>query len=152
MTRLIPSLVFSSESDDEEENKAPVPGWAQTPNLNFALASQSNLNPERVFGKVQPLALEGEVVAVSMVSRDLTVVFFPRCVPEPCSSAQVPQTDELWQLGRSGPPHSRGRGRLRESNGFSVILILFLIARWHIETTKRPGMSELKNEGRVSSV
>ena len=57
-------LSFNSESDDDEdrrENQAPVPGWAQTPNLNFSLATQSNLNPEKVFGKVQPLALEGEL-------------------------------------------------------------------------------------------
>ncbi|KAI9033242.1 inner centromere protein, partial [Hyaloraphidium curvatum] len=54
-----PSLCSESDDDDDHrENKAPVPGWAQTPNLHFSLVTQSQLNPEKVFGKVQPLALE----------------------------------------------------------------------------------------------
>jgi hypothetical protein len=59
----IPEYLFlylhSSEGKPAESTTAKVPYWARTPALNAALFNQKTTRPEDVFGKVQPIKLEG---------------------------------------------------------------------------------------------
>jgi hypothetical protein len=48
-----------SDSDDEDRKKTfDPPDWAQSPNLHNALHSMSTVNPDNIFGAVQPLHIE----------------------------------------------------------------------------------------------
>ncbi|KAI0052886.1 hypothetical protein FA95DRAFT_1579859 [Auriscalpium vulgare] len=47
-----------SDSDDEDRKKFDAPTWAQSPELRAALESQSTVNPDDIFGPVQPLRME----------------------------------------------------------------------------------------------
>lgn len=52
-----------SDSDSEEKKKkdAELPTWAQSPNLHDALMAQSHINPDNLFGAIQPLRMEGKM-------------------------------------------------------------------------------------------
>ena len=48
-----------SDSDDEDQKKNfDPPDWAQQANVTNALQSLSRVNPDNIFGAVQPLAIE----------------------------------------------------------------------------------------------
>jgi hypothetical protein len=52
----------SSSDEDQPQQNAPkdnAPMWAQSPALNRALNHQRSLNPDEIFGEVDPLRLEG---------------------------------------------------------------------------------------------
>jgi hypothetical protein len=56
--------LFSFISDDEIDRQAKTgkenrPIWAMTPNLTVALNAQKTQRAEDIFGKVQPIKLEG---------------------------------------------------------------------------------------------
>jgi hypothetical protein len=50
-----------SDSDPEEQTRkaAALPSWAQSPYLTDALRAQSSINPDLLFGAIQPLRMEG---------------------------------------------------------------------------------------------
>lgn len=54
-----------SDSDPEvqEQKAAERPSWTRSPNLRAALQSQSHVNPDGIFGAIQPLSMEGEYLA-----------------------------------------------------------------------------------------
>lgn len=54
--------VFSDELEKREKmaGKENRPTWAMTPNLKVALNAQRSQRAEDVFGKVQPIKLEGK--------------------------------------------------------------------------------------------
>jgi len=48
-----------SDSDDEDKKKTfDPPDWAQQANVTNALQTLSRVNPDNIFGAVQPLAIE----------------------------------------------------------------------------------------------
>ncbi|KAF8921158.1 inner centromere protein [Mucidula mucida] len=47
-----------SDSDDEDRVKYQAPHWAQSPALRRALEDQADINPDEVFGPIQPLNME----------------------------------------------------------------------------------------------
>jgi len=48
-----------SDSDDEDRKKNfDPPDWAQSPNLHSTLHALSTVNPDQIFGAVQPLHIE----------------------------------------------------------------------------------------------
>ncbi|KAF8517907.1 inner centromere protein [Hysterangium stoloniferum] len=48
-----------SNSDDEDRPRTfDPPDWAQSPDLGRALQSQSQINPDDIFGPVKPLKME----------------------------------------------------------------------------------------------
>ncbi|KAF8489410.1 hypothetical protein JB92DRAFT_2755941 [Gautieria morchelliformis] len=62
----LPDIIFEpynrySNSDDEGRPRIfDPPDWAQSPVLGLALQTQSRLNPDDIFGPVQPLRM-GEI-------------------------------------------------------------------------------------------
>ncbi|KAJ8083985.1 hypothetical protein PM082_002752 [Marasmius tenuissimus] len=76
-----------SDSDDEDRKKTfDPPDWAQSPELKQALQMQSTINPDEIFGAVQPLRME-EIFKNGRTSR-----FRPRT-----SSANWSGTDRLTE-------------------------------------------------------
>ncbi|KAG7099202.1 hypothetical protein E1B28_001069 [Marasmius oreades] len=74
-----------SDSDDEDRKRAfDPPDWAQSPELRQALQMQSTINPDEIFGAIQPLRME-EIFRNGRTSR-----FRPRS-----SSANWNGTDRL---------------------------------------------------------
>ena len=55
----------------EKENR---PTWAMTPNLAVALNAQRSQRAEDVFGKVQPIKLEGKI-HLSLITLTLTFIY-----------------------------------------------------------------------------
>ena len=57
-------LKFARYSDSDEDTQAAkaakLPGWAQSPALKAALAAQSRIDPDDIFGTIQPLQMEGQ--------------------------------------------------------------------------------------------
>jgi hypothetical protein len=53
----IDSEYSDSEDEDRKKNFNP-PEWAQSPNLTHALEDLSRVNPDSIFGAVQPLHIE----------------------------------------------------------------------------------------------
>ena len=76
-----------SDSDDEDRKKTfDPPDWAQSPELKQALQMQSTINPDEIFGAIQPLRME-EIFKNGRTSR-----FRPRT-----SSANWSGTDRLTE-------------------------------------------------------
>ncbi|PFH54465.1 hypothetical protein AMATHDRAFT_45 [Amanita thiersii Skay4041] len=53
--------INSEYSDSEDENRPrtfDLPEWAQSPELRLALEQQSTINPDDIFGAIQPLKME----------------------------------------------------------------------------------------------
>jgi hypothetical protein len=57
-----------SDSGDESQPSYNPPDWAQSPQLRQTLLEQSTINPDSIFGAIQPLRME-EIFAASRVSR-----------------------------------------------------------------------------------
>lgn len=49
---------YSDSDDDDRKKNFDPPDWAQQANVTNALQSLSRVNPDNVFGAVQPLAIE----------------------------------------------------------------------------------------------
>ncbi|KAH8826960.1 hypothetical protein DL96DRAFT_1604989 [Flagelloscypha sp. PMI_526] len=54
----IDSEYSDSDDSDRDEKKKALPDWAQSPELARALRTQSTMNPDEIFGRVQPLEME----------------------------------------------------------------------------------------------
>ena len=57
-----------SDSDDEDRQRYQAPHWAQSPELMRALQDQADINPDDIFGTIQPLRME-EVFRTGRASR-----------------------------------------------------------------------------------
>lgn len=49
---------YSDSEDEDRPRSFNPPGWAQSPDLREALHAQSTINPDDIFGAVQPLRME----------------------------------------------------------------------------------------------
>ncbi|RUS22506.1 hypothetical protein BC937DRAFT_88719 [Endogone sp. FLAS-F59071] len=91
---ILNSSSHSYSEEEESQSESKMAEWAQSPALRSALLKQSSMNPENIFGQIQPLRMEGQ--KCDMLDLDIFKVK-PRKFRSRSSSANWSGADKLTQ-------------------------------------------------------